>query len=33
MKDSAVSIAMYDKEKDTFTYYADPTKLKDYLSA
>ena len=24
---------MYDKKKDTFTYYADPTKLKDYLSA
>jgi len=23
---------MYDKEKDRFTYYADPTKLKDYLS-
>jgi len=33
MADSAISIAMYDKEKDTFTYYADPTKLKDYLSA
>jgi len=33
MKDSAVAIAMYDKEKDFFTYYADPTKLKDYLSA
>jgi len=33
MADSAVAIAMYDKKKDTFTYYADPTKLKDYLSA
>lgn len=33
MADSAVAIAMYDKSKDTFTYYADPTKLKDYLSA
>lgn len=33
MADSAVAIAMYDKRKDTFTYYADPTKLKDYLSA
>ena len=33
MADSALAIAMYDKTKDTFTYYADPTKLKDYLSA
>lgn len=33
MADSALAIAMYDKDKDTFTYYADPTKLKDYLSA
>lgn len=33
MADSALAIAMYDKKKDTFTYYADPTKLKDYLSA
>ncbi|KXK07453.1 MAG: hypothetical protein UZ21_OP11001001077 [Microgenomates bacterium OLB22] len=33
MADSAVAIAMYDKKLDTFTYYADPTKLKDYLSA
>ena len=33
MADSALAIAMYDKEKDRFTYYADPTKLKDYLSA
>jgi len=33
MSDSALAIAMYDKKKDTFTYYADPTKLKDYLSA
>ncbi|KKQ46240.1 MAG: hypothetical protein US63_C0004G0015 [Candidatus Moranbacteria bacterium GW2011_GWC2_37_8] len=33
MSDSALAIAMYDKEKDNFTYYADPTKLKDYLSA
>lgn len=33
MADSAIAIALYDKEKDTFTHYADPTKLKDYLSA
>lgn len=33
MAESALAVAMYDKEKDTFTYYADPTKLKDYLSA
>ncbi len=33
MADSAIAIAMYNKEKDDFTYYADPTKLKDYLSA
>lgn len=33
MADSAIAIAMYDKKLDTFTYYADPTKLKDYLSA
>jgi len=33
MADSAIAIAMYDKTKDNFTYYADPTKLKDYLSA
>lgn len=33
MADSALAIAMYDRDKDTFTYYADPTKLKDYLSA
>lgn len=33
MSDSALAIAMYDKKLDTFTYYADPTKLKDYLSA
>ena len=33
MSTSAAAIAMYDKNKDTFTYYADPTKLKDYLSA
>ena len=37
MSDSALSIAMYDKyDKNgdiSFTYFADPTKLKDYLSA
>ena len=33
MADSALAAALYDKERDTFTYYADPTKLKDYLSA
>ncbi|KKQ53549.1 MAG: hypothetical protein US70_C0002G0037 [Parcubacteria group bacterium GW2011_GWD2_38_11] len=33
MADSALAIAMYDSKKDNFTYYADPTKLKDYLSA
>lgn len=33
MADSACAIALYDKNKDTFTKYADPTKLKDYLSA
>ncbi len=29
---SAVAVAMYQKETDTFTYYADPTKLKTYLA-
>lgn len=33
MADSALAIAMYDKNTDNFTYYADPTKLKDYMSA
>lgn len=36
MSDSALAVAMYDKFDDhgaiNFTYYADPTKLKDYLS-
>ncbi len=32
MTDSAIAVAMYDRQIDTFTYYADPTKLKDYLS-
>lgn len=31
--DSALAIAMYVKIKDCISYYADPTKLKDYLSA
>jgi len=37
MADSAVAIAMYQKYDEkgniSFTYYADPTKVKDYLSA
>lgn len=33
MQDSAIAIAMYDKRTSRNTYYADPTKLKDYLSA
>lgn len=33
MADSAIALALYDGEKDNFTWYADPTKLKDYLSA
>jgi len=33
MADSAIAIAMYVKAKDCLSYYADPTKLKDYLSA
>ena len=33
MADSAVAVAPYDRRKDSFTQYADPTKLKDYLSA
>ena len=32
MRDSGLAIAMYKKEKNSFTYYADPTKLKDYLA-
>lgn len=32
MKNKALAIAMYDSREDDFTYYADPTKLKDYLS-
>jgi len=30
---SAVAVAMYDKETDDYTYYADPTKIKTYISA
>ncbi len=33
MADSAVAIALYDRKTDYFTYYADPGKLKDYMSA
>lgn len=36
LSESAAAIAVYKPEKDqlyNFTYYADPTKLKDYLSA
>jgi glycosyltransferase involved in cell wall biosynthesis len=33
MADSAMAIAMYDHASASFTAYADPTKLKDYLSA
>ncbi|MCZ2845498.1 MAG: glycosyltransferase [Candidatus Bathyarchaeota archaeon] len=33
MSESALAIAMYDREKDNVTYFADPTKLKDYSSA
>jgi len=33
MGDSALAAAIYNKELDSYTYYADPTKLKDYLSA
>jgi glycosyltransferase involved in cell wall biosynthesis len=33
MADSAMAIAMYDRASASFTTYADPTKLKDYLSA
>ncbi|MFA6919224.1 MAG: glycosyltransferase [Patescibacteria group bacterium] len=33
MADSAMAIAMYNGEVKMLTYYADPTKLKDYLSA
>lgn len=29
---SHLAVAMYNKEKDDFTYYADPTKLKTYLA-
>ena len=30
---AAVGVALYSKELDTFTYYADPTKIKTYLAA
>lgn len=30
---AAVGVAPYSKELDTFTYYADPTKIKTYLAA
>lgn len=30
---AAAGVALYDKSKDDFTYYADPGKLKTYLSA
>src|SRR5262249_43330397 len=36
MSESAIAVATYKPEKKqlyNFTYYADPTKLKDYLSA
>jgi len=29
---SHLAVAMYDRKKDTYTYYADPTKLKTYLA-
>ena len=32
MRNSALAVAMYEKNKESFTYYADPTKIKDYLS-
>jgi glycosyltransferase involved in cell wall biosynthesis len=32
MRDSALAVALYEKKKASFTYYADPTKIKDYLS-
>lgn len=32
MADSAVAVALYDNAQEHFTYYADPTKIKDYLS-
>ncbi|OGK09775.1 hypothetical protein A2767_05815 [Candidatus Roizmanbacteria bacterium RIFCSPHIGHO2_01_FULL_35_10] len=33
LSDSALAVAMYRKESDNYSYFADPTKLKDYLSA
>jgi len=33
ISESACAIAPYDPKKAGFTYYADPTKIKDYLSA
>lgn len=33
LKRSHLAVAMYNKELDTFTKYADPTKLKTYLAA
>ncbi|MEI6532797.1 MAG: glycosyltransferase [Candidatus Roizmanbacteria bacterium] len=33
MADSALAVALYDKQSNNYTYYADPTKPKDYLSA
>lgn len=33
MADSAIAVALYDKKTSKTTYYSDPTKLKDYLSA
>lgn len=32
LEESELALAPYDKALDTFTYYADPTKLKDYLT-
>lgn len=32
LRSSNLSVAMYDAKIDTFTYYADPTKLKEYLA-
>lgn len=30
---AAIGIAMYEKNKDNFTYYADPTKIRNYLAS
>lgn len=30
---AAIGVALYSRELDTFTYYADPTKIKTYLAA